>query len=136
MIETGDYTLNKEVVADAVKMVLGNTPVKVNSSVLMPPRGMDHNTFKDRIYRATVKAMEGESRGLTNPYWCEYRNVGGGKYALVYRGELKLDKKGNTIVINPDDARDVSDEDIRKHRKGEIDKAWSQYMTWENLLLP
>ncbi|MBY7649991.1 MAG: hypothetical protein C4617_05885 [Candidatus Liberibacter europaeus] len=108
MKSTGDYKLSKNRVDEAIKMVLGNTIVKVNGSSLMPPRGMKEPEFLDRLWTATKQA------GEFNPYWCHYMNVGGGRYALVEHGNPKLDKEGNPIIIN---SRDVPTNKVMEANK-------------------
>lgn len=92
---TGKFDLNSRVVEEAIKQVLGNVPISVNGNIVMPPRGMGEEEFKDRLWIAT------KSAGEFNPYWSHYMNVGGGRYVLVEHGNPKLDKEGNPIIINP-----------------------------------
>lgn len=67
----------------------------------MPPRGMDHKEFQNRIYVATSKALEEGKARSRQPYWCDFKILGSGRYEVFYlSGERALDNKGKQIVVN------------------------------------
>ncbi|XCD41266.1 hypothetical protein Q7M20_05390 (plasmid) [Candidatus Liberibacter asiaticus] len=99
MKNTGNYTLNGKRVEDAMRMVLGNTPVSYNGSTLMPPRGMNKDNFLDCLWYAT------KDTGEYDPYKAKYMNVGSGKYMIIKNGNQKVDKEGKTIIINVEDVK-------------------------------
>ncbi|MGZ9594808.1 MAG: hypothetical protein ACXX52_04230 [Candidatus Liberibacter asiaticus] len=115
MKNTGNYTLNGKRVEDAMRMVLGNTPVSYNGSTLMPPRGMNKDNFLDCLWYAT------KDTGEYDPYTIKYMNVGSGKYMIIKNGNPKVDKEGKTIIINVEDVnRDERRESTIRHYEHQI----------------
>lgn len=110
---TNNYTLNEKVIREAGRKVLGNDPIKINSSVLMPPRGMGHEEFKDRLFASAEKATD----NATSYRWCNFKNIGQGKYMLTYLGIPKRHKEGNTVIINTNDIRNLTAEGIQEYKK-------------------
>ncbi|KQC48726.1 hypothetical protein AP064_05040 [Candidatus Liberibacter solanacearum] len=103
MHKTGDYTMNGEVVRDAVKAVFGNTAYNMNGSYVMPPRGMSHYEFGNRLHGLTSDKLVGLFGDKSKDRYPEsygYQSEGDGKYSLTVGGVYKKDKQGNPIVIN------------------------------------